>query len=258
MTDLRPIEEQDLHAYVDGRLETERHGHVEQYLGQHPEAKARIQGWQAADEAVRAALAWRAEEPVPASLGLSNVMQVRMTRRRAPWRVAASLVVGLAAGSAAGWYARGPETPTGLAALGNEAMAASRTFAADPTHPVEFGPAQSAQLVDWAAQHFGRQVAPPDLTGSGYELLGGRLVATEHGAACMFIYANAAGQRVSLFVRPMERRDLNAAMRPIGGPNLAGYAWARDGMGFSLTSTGPGPVLHDLSKQVQDALERGA
>jgi anti-sigma factor RsiW len=43
MTDLRPIEE-DLHAYVDGRLETERRGHVEQYLGQHPEAKSRIQG----------------------------------------------------------------------------------------------------------------------------------------------------------------------------------------------------------------------
>jgi anti-sigma factor RsiW len=83
MTDLRPIEEEDLHAYVDGRLETERRGHVEQYLGQHPEAKARIQGWQVADQALRTSLAWRAEEPIPASLGLSHISGVRMTRRRA-------------------------------------------------------------------------------------------------------------------------------------------------------------------------------
>ena len=46
--------------------------------------------------------------------------------------------------------------------------------------------------------------SPPDLSPLGYRLLGGRLLATEHGgAAALFVYDDADGHRLTVLLRPM-------------------------------------------------------
>ena len=51
-----PPSEQELHAYVDGRLSGERRQALERYLAEHPELAAELQGWQEDIRRLRAAL----------------------------------------------------------------------------------------------------------------------------------------------------------------------------------------------------------
>ena len=63
----RPITEDDLHAYVDHALAPERRAEVATYLDDHPDIAGRIAGFANQRDALRAALAPIADEPLPAS-----------------------------------------------------------------------------------------------------------------------------------------------------------------------------------------------
>ncbi len=246
-----PIGEDDLHAYVDGFLDPGRRSVVERYLEEHPEAAARVAGWQAASQALRDALAWKAREPVPAGLSVARLLEMRAGRRGwARWQMAASIVLALVLGGGAGWFAHGPSGPQGIMSVGMEAVAAQRVFATDPMHPVEFGTEHEAQMVNWLSDRLGRSVSPPDLSKSGYRLIGGRLLATQQGPACMFLYSNARGDRITLFIRPMEQRGMNTPMQQVHGNDATGFVWAHDGLGISVIGSEPMPVLHTVSTQV--------
>jgi anti-sigma factor RsiW len=73
-------------------------------------------------------------------------------------------------------------------------------------------------------------VKVPDLSSSGYRLMGGRLVATAHGPAAMFMYDDDHGQRLVILTRPMQT-DQNKPMTPHVGDGVSGFASADDGMG---------------------------
>jgi anti-sigma factor RsiW len=256
MTIGRPIGEDDLHAYVDGFLDAERRSAVERYLADHLDAAARIAGWQASNQALREAIAWKAQEPVPVSLNVTRLVEARLSRRWSNWRIAAGVVLALMIGGGSGWMARGPGVPIGIASVGMEAMATYRVFAADDMHPVEFGADQRSQLVNWISQRLGRHVAPPDLSQVGYQFVGGRLVATPHGPAGLFIYSGPKQNRIELFVRPMEKRDMHAPMRAVQKEDMTGYIWANDGLGFGVVAGQLVPSLHELSNQVRSEMRR--
>jgi anti-sigma factor RsiW len=254
MTNGRPICEDDLHAYLDGFLDTERQLAVERYLADHPDAAARIAGWQAGNQALREAVAWKAHEPVPISLNVGRLVEARLSRRWSAWRTAAAAVLALIIGAGSGWMARGPGVPSGVASVAMEAMATYHMFAADDMHPVEFSADQRPQLVNWISQRLGRHVAPPDLSKAGYQFMGARMVATPQGPACMFLYSDAKQNRIELFVRPMEKRDMQAPMRPMQAEHMSGYIWANDGLGFGVVAGQPMPELHELSNQVRSEM----
>lgn len=168
-----------------------------------------------------------------------------------PWQMAAGILIALAVGAGSGWIARGPGVSSGVASVGMEAAIAHRVFAMDPAHPVEFDASQNGRLVSWVSQRFGRPVSAADLSAAGYRLIGGRLVATERGAGCMFLYENAAGTQLTVFMRPMQRRDMNAPMRPVQSNDVAGFAWARQGLGFSVVANDPMESLRDLADNME-------
>jgi len=57
MTPKGPIEEDDLHARIDGQLPAERAGSVDAFLAGHPEKRARWWRYAEQRQALRAALA---------------------------------------------------------------------------------------------------------------------------------------------------------------------------------------------------------
>jgi anti-sigma factor RsiW len=126
MTTERPIGEDELHAYVDGFLSPDRQLVVERYLADHPEAAARIAGWQVVGEALRNAAAWKFHEPVPASLNITRLAEARIANRWGPWRMAAGIAIALALGVGSGWLARGPSEPSGPVSAGRETAALNR------------------------------------------------------------------------------------------------------------------------------------
>ncbi|MCC8978730.1 anti-sigma factor family protein [Bradyrhizobium acaciae] len=249
----RPISEDDLHAYVDHALEAERQAEVAAYLEGHPDVAERVASFSDQRSMLRAALAPIAEEPLPPQLNLSRIIE---SKRRRPasfrWAIAAMLM--LAIGGVGGWAIRGAtEAPTGgLAALAQEASDSYHVYASDRTRPVELR--DSTELVQWVSNRLQQPVKLPDLTKSGYRLMGGRVVPTAHGPAAMFMYDDDHGERLVVLTRPMTT-DQNAPMAPHSGSDFAGFSWADGGMGYSVVGPGAAeqlkPLANEIRKQAQ-------
>jgi anti-sigma factor RsiW len=250
---VRPITEDDLHAFVDQALDATRQAEVADYLTRHPDVARRIEGWRAQRAALRAALASIAEEPVPPALNLAHIAAARRRSSAAWWRSAAAAVALLCIGAAAGWTGRALVQPPaeGIAALAREAADNYAVYAPDRIRPVELRAADRAALVDWAARRFGRPLAVPDLAAAGFRFMGGRLVATPHGAAVLFMYDDDRGTRLVLLTRPMAKdRDAPMALHAAGA--VHGYAWADAGIGYSLV----GPAAPEALLPLADAVRR--
>lgn len=252
----RPITEDDLHAYVDRVLEPERQAEVAAYLDDHPDVAKRVAAFTDQRDLLRAALAPIAEEPLPPELNLSRIIE-QQTRRPSvlQWAIAAMLL--LSVGGISGWTLHGalPSSPVGLVALAQEATASYNVYAPDRVRPVELRASDTAQLVEWVSGRLHRTVKVPDLGSSGYRLMGGRLIATEHGPAAMFMYDDDHGSRIVVLTRPMSSADQNAPMTSQSHGNVGGFAWADDGVGYSLVGHGAPeslrPIANEVRKQIR-------
>lgn len=116
----RPVGDDDLMAWVDGRLLPERQALVDAYLAEHPDQSERLHDQAAQARALAAALASVAAEPIPAAM---RVDALRPPLRQRAWRqaLAASLLLGIGFGG--GWMGARQSMPprAGIAAFADEA-----------------------------------------------------------------------------------------------------------------------------------------
>ena len=257
MTGGRPIGEDDLQALVDERLPAERRPSVELYLAANPAAAARVEAHRVQRDALRARLRWKAEEPIPTRLRVGNIVA---DRRRSAWRwsgAAAAALVWLGAGGAIGWSVRpwlGPDriiaslpSPTPVV---NDAIAAHRTYVVEVAHPTEVGAAQEAHLVQWLSKRLGRPLTAPDLTGLGFRLMGGRLLPAANVAAAQFMYDDARGVRLTLYVRADEHGE--TAFRFAHQGEVSAFYWVDSGLGYAVS----GALDRERLSQVSEAVYR--
>jgi anti-sigma factor RsiW len=254
----RPIQEDELHGFVDGRLDAGRHAEIALLLQRDPALQQRVADWQAHRTMLQDAMAYKAREPVPPSLHLGRLIDARLARQAVPWRMAAGFVLCLALGAAGGWFARDREQSSDLGRLTQQAASAHRVFAADETRPTELGSADRAELVGWISQRLGHHVSAPDLTALGYHFLGGRLLAAMGGPAAMLMYDDAGGNRVTIYIQPM-RRAAGTRMQQVESATgnadpVGGYVWINDKVGYSVMSQGAPPALHRLANEVRDEM----
>jgi anti-sigma factor RsiW len=250
-----PIAEEDLHAFVDGQLAPPRRAEVQRYLDANPQEARRVAAWAAQREALRDAFAPYATAPLPPELNLSRLIEERLRPRRRVWLTAASVLLALAVGGAVGWTVRAPSLPTrvttAMSVLEQLGLATHLVYAADKRHPIEVPATERDHLAQWLSNRLDRSVAPPALDALGYRLIGGRLLATERGgAAALFMYEDAHGQRISLILRPMAR-DLHAARADMNEGALNGCAWIADGMGYAVVASLPDHALDSVAEEVQ-------
>ena len=248
----RPITEDDLQAYVDERLEPPRQRSVEAYLAGNAEMQARIAALVAQRNALRAALAPIVAEPIPSRLDVWH-----FAPHRPRWNgwlrplpaLAASLAL-LCIGGLAGWQVRGGINPqeNGIGALAKEAADSYTVFATDTLRPVEVS--EPATLSHWVTSRLHRPVGVPDLTGAGFRLLGGRVVATPHGPAGLYIYERKQGARLGVLVRPM-KIDRTTRMAEQSFGDLSGFTWADGGIGYSLVGAASASTLHPFADQIR-------
>jgi len=254
-----PIDENDLHGYVDGQLDDARRLEVQRYLEANPDSAQLVAAYQAQREAIRAAFAARASEPLPAQLSLARIIAERDRRVRTPWLLAASVVLALGLGLTGGWFLRGfPEqgrTERAMALLGQEALASHVVYSVDLRHPVEVPGAEAPHLQQWLSKRLDRVVVAPDLTTFGYQLIGGRLLATERGgAAALLMYDDANHHRISVLLRPMGL-DLQAPGATIQKDGVTGRAWIANGLGVAVVAAMPETDIRPLAKQIGMDLE---
>lgn len=257
MTTRRPITEEDLHAYVDKALDASRREEVEAYLKQHPDVAHRIQGYAHQREALQAMLAPIAQEPIPPELSLARLAEAQQRPSRiAPWRATAAAVCLFGLGGASGWMMHGMSAqPTGMAALAQEAAYNYTVYAPDHLHPVEFGPAEQAKFVDWISRRLNSPIIVPDLSASGYQFMGGRLVATEDGPAGLLMYDNDHGLRFVMLVRQMKSGGHIHAMHQFKQGSMTGFSWSRNGFGYSVVSATSADILHPIANEIRKQID---
>ncbi len=250
----RPISTDELHAYVDDRLDPDRRREVTQYLDGQPELARRVATYRAQRDGLRAALAARALEPIPPELNLSRLLEARLRQRPAWWRVAAAMVLCVGLAGATGWYLGSSPRPSrielAVSLLQQQAMASHVVYADDVRHPIEVSAGEGDHLSKWLSTRLRRTVVPPDLSALGFRLLGGRLLATEHGgAAALFVYDDAAGTRLSVMLRPMAP-ELKASRNDIAQGSLNGCTWVGGGMGYAVIAAVPDRTLDLVADQI--------
>ncbi|WP_246694749.1 anti-sigma factor [Methylobacterium sp. WL6] len=250
---MRPISDDDLQGLVDERLDAARRREVEAYLAEHPEARARVDRLVALGEGMRATLAPIAAEPVPAQLNLTRIVEAHRRPQRPVWQAMAAGLL-LLLGGAGGWGLRDAVSPVpiGIEALAQAASMNYAVYAPDHTRPVELAAADRDELAGWFSARLRRPVGVPDLSSSGYHLMGGRLVATAQGPAGLLMYDDGHGARFVMLMRPMSVPS-DAPMQPYISATSNGYAWAQDGLGYSLVGAADPAVLHPLANDIRRA-----
>ena len=252
-----PIGDDELQAYVDDRLHADRLEALQRHLRANPDIAQRVLAYRAQRASLQAVFAHRAVDPIPASLNLTRIFEERVRARRANRMAVAAVLLAFVTGGAGGWFLHAVATPplsTGIAMLAEEAVASHLVYSADRRRPVELWAAQRDDLAKWVSNRLNRPIAPPDLSSNGYHLMGGRLVATAHGPAALFMYDNQNGNRLSIFVRPMNR-NRTTPITQVEVDHVGGCAWIDNGVGYTLVGAEHYPMLLELSQDARTQID---
>lgn len=263
-----PITEADLHAYVDGQLTLGRRSEVEAWLASRPDDAARVAAYMQHREGLHALF-----DPVLGQELPRRVRDAALPPRRRwslqPWAAGFAIAV-VSAGSA--WFARGvvSDHEARLALAGavvsrgdaldgfaRRAAVAHVVYSPDVRRPVEVGAEQEQQLVAWLSKRLGTAIKPPSLLRLGYELIGGRLLPGESGPVAQFMYHDAIGQRLTLYVTrevPKSPHLPETAFRFGRDGPVNVFYWVDKDFGYAISGGGDRGELMRVSQEVHRQL----
>ncbi|MCE4226808.1 anti-sigma factor [Methylobacterium sp. C25] len=234
--DPRPVGEDDLHAFIDGRLAPERRVVVETWLAKNPETAERVRADRALRERLRERLAPIAAEPIPARLRIENLHRQRASARR--WLpIAAAIVLSLGAGGAGGWFTRGSlgtRSSDDVTPMTQDAVTAFRTFVVEAAHPVEVRANEEPHLVQWLSRRLDHPVRVPDLTSQGFRLMGGRVLPAGDRPAALLMYDDTEGTRLTLYSR--HGADGHSGIRYAREGDVTAFSWSEGGLSYAVTA----------------------
>ena len=220
------LREVDLHAYVDNALDAQRMQEVRQLLASMPEVARAAQAYDAQKSAFHAAFDPVLHEAIPARLGQRPTL--------ASWRGSlAAALASLVLGIALGWWMRGDHPSERRPEIPRQAAIAHAVYAPEVRHPVEVTGKEEAHLVRWLSKRLGAPVRAPHLGSLGYELLGGRLLPEFGSPSAQFMYQDANGRRLTLYVST-DVYNRETAFRYAREGELHVFYWIDRTLGYAL------------------------
>ncbi|MGQ0675586.1 MAG: anti-sigma factor family protein [Rhodospirillales bacterium] len=256
MTDGKRIEPDALHALADGQLDPARAEELRAALADRPEARC-VADYRRINEGLRALYGPALDLPIPDRL----LAGPRPWWQRRRWARAASMAAAglalLVAGAAGGWYARDSviKGRQEQLAMVRPAAVAHRVYVAEVRHPVEVT-ADQEHLVRWLSNRLKKPLKAPKLEAAGYRLMGGRLLPSEAGYACQFMYENQQGKRLTLYIRNDVKGSRMTAFQ--FGQDEAGvsvFYWIDGPMGYAISGQMPRDELMPIARAVYEQLE---
>ncbi len=226
------LAEEDLHAYVDGRLDAVRRAEVEAWLAKHPSDAARVAAYRQQNDMMQALFNPVLNEPVP----MQMYPQARHRSYAQPLRYAA-MISAMVMSGVLGWSLHGADKAkqTPMVAMAKRAALAHVVYTPEVQHPVEVGKEQEEHLTKWLSKRLGSNVRPPHLSNAGYELMGGRLLPDNQGPAAQFMYQDARGLRLTLYVSNKMADKGEAAFRYMQEGKVSVFYWIDEGMSYALS-----------------------
>lgn len=260
MTEKATVSDEDLLDYAAGVLTPEGMSAMAALVAQDPAAQATLVEWKRQDAALDALYQPVALEPVPDRL--ANVIRraeaedaMRPSGRHVglQW-LAAATVAALCVGMAGGWFARDLTLPeVESRTLAADAMRAYATYVVEVAHPVEVAASDADHLNAWMSKRLGHETRPPDFAAAGFTLMGGRIVPSDHGAAALYMYDNAEGQRITLYIAPLGSSSTTAFQFAEDGTTQSFYWMDRD-LSYAVVGTVARDVLRAIALAAYDQL----
>jgi anti-sigma factor RsiW len=225
---MKTVTETDLHAYVDGATDESARREVEAWLAAHPEEAERLRAYAEQNAMLRSLYNPVLDEPVPAAL---LAVQPRA------WRRYAVAAVVFAVGIALGWLLHSELVRPQVVqlSLARQAAIAHVVYAPEVRHPVEVAANEEDHLVRWLSKRLGTTLTAPKLSQVGYDLVGGRLLSNAQGPVAQFMYQDARGQRLTLYVSRTRGEPRDTAFRFSQEDRVAVFYWVDGNFGYALS-----------------------
>ena len=189
-------------------------------------------------------------EPIPA----------RMYLRRPIWleyaRVMLLVGVGVAIGLAIPLLRPPVVNPAAaVTPLPARAARAHLVYSPEVRHPVEVEAKEKDHLVKWLSKRLGVALKVPLLADEGFEFLGGRLLPGSDGPVAQFMYQDASGKRLTLYVTRPGKGDRTTAFRFASEGPVSVFYWIEKDCGYALSGEIDKPTLARVATSVYKQLE---
>lgn len=264
------ISENDLHAYIDGKLPAAREREIADWLErgpEHQETLARVRAYRLQNAALHARYDEVLDEAVPQRLAGFARTPLTAAANKASWLRYAAMFALLLAGGAGGWLLHDaaqdgtmqwmPGARTRMAAasitLARQAAVAHSVYSPDMRRPVEVGADQEQALVTWLSRRIGANVRAPKLAPLGYDLIGGRLLPGQSGPVAQFMYQDAGGQRLTLYVSRDQAQSQGTGFRFAQEGKVNVFYWIDGQFGYALSG---GIARNELSRIASSVYEQ--
>jgi anti-sigma factor RsiW len=232
---------------LDGRLE------LDALAAEDANLARTLADWDRQDASMRTLYGPVADEPIPDRL--LAIANRRHLRRWSPaWTRIAAILAIFVCGAATGWIAATMSAPGEFhKPLAAEALRAHSTFVVEVVHPVEVPGSDETHLANWLSKRLGHKIKPPDFARYGFQLMGGRILPEENGAAAQMMYEDNSGRRLTLYVA-REQGARETAFRFVEGDQVNGFWWIDGELGCAIIGDLPRETLRSISVSAYDQL----
>jgi anti-sigma factor RsiW len=260
----RPLDESDLHAYIDGRLSVERRLRVEAWLAGDAAAAERAAHYRAQVEALHLLFDPVLHEPEPPSIAKARARleaglaedRRRRWLRSPPVRAAAAVAL-LVTGMAAGYAAR-PGAPVSAPPFYQSLADEAVRFHGQGLQQASGGglaATDTGRLNGWLSERLGHTVSGPNFAQEGYRLVGGRLLPTSGDEGIQLVYEGPNRKLVTLLVAS-PAADVSAdAFSYVRRDGVSSFAWVEGRLAYVLAGPVERDVLLGLARIVHRAFE---
>lgn len=240
----------EMHALVDQLQPEAQKQALEALTQKDPLAAETLTSWLKQRAALRELHRDVLDEPIPGSLlqaaGRFSELQQHVNKG---WRQA-GIAAGFVLAFGVGWFSNGQllgnHTSSAILAKGmaqhefvRQASFAHAVYMPEKRHPVEVTAAEQDHLVQWLSKRLGKPLKVPKLSAQGYELVGGRLLPGDIGARAQFMFQNADGERITLYLGAVDQKsdkleqgETRFRYEP-DGP-VPSFYWFDQGFGYAL------------------------
>jgi anti-sigma factor RsiW len=251
------VTENDLHGYADGLLTPDRRAEVDAHLAATPEDAARVAAWRRLTEDLHAAYDGELDRAVPAewtappTAGVWQKFRLwRGTRTAAAIAAVFLVCIGGAGGCVARTSMQTTHASSAVTPIVYYAARAHDTYAQEGRHAVEVSADQEDHLVRWLSNRMGAPVKVPELTAIGYKLMGGRLLPSGHTLAAQFMYEDASGARLTLYVKSGMTGEQESKFRYQESGGVMVCFWSEGAFGYALAGRVPRENLWKVAQSV--------
>lgn len=250
-----PLSDAEIDAWIDGQVPPAARPALQERLNHDAQASQRVADGLALRERLRGLHRDALDEPVPTAL-LAAAQGAQAARARAlRWQRWGGMAAGVVVAFGAGWMGRAhwpaPDrqamaSANSLPGFARDAVLAHVVYSPEKRHPVEVQASEQEHLVQWLSRRTGKDLKVPDLGRQGYQLVGGRLLPGTAGARALFMFQNADGVRLTLYLGALADHTSSSAegAKPSRqdtafrfaqeGP-VAAFYWVDQGFGYALS-----------------------